>query len=215
MGFPIEADLNTEKSRRLWLEWKRRIDPQHYPGPQKRAEAGRRAALEMMKEGLIGESHFWGTVHCAAITPKGEIAGATSTSGLSFKIPGRVGDSPILGAGLYVDGEVGSAGSTGRGEANLYNLTSFLIVENLRRGMHPKDAGLEGLRRIQANTVEKRLLNGRGRPAFNIRFFVLNARGEYAGVSLYAAEETTYGVCTENGAEAVPFEPLLHGAPTD
>ena len=71
-------------------------------------------------------------------------------------------DSPILGAGLYVDGAVGAAGSTGRGEANLYNLCSFAIVENMRRGMHPKDAGLDALRRIQSNTVEKRLLNRRG-----------------------------------------------------
>ena len=71
---------------------------------------------------------------------KGEICGVTTTSGLSWKIPGRVGDSPILGAGLYVDGAVGAAGSTGRGEANLYGLCSFLIVEEMRRGKHPKDA---------------------------------------------------------------------------
>ena len=169
----------------------------------------------MVAEGLIEESSFWGTVNCDGINPKGEICGVTTTSGLSWKIPGRAGDSPILGAGLYVDGDVGAAGSTGRGEANLYNLTSFLIVENLRRGMHPKDAGLEGLKRIKANTVEKRLLNSHGEPAFNIRFFILNAKGEYAGVSMYAAGETTYGLCTENGAETPEFEPLLSGAPTD
>ena len=91
----------------------------------------------------------------------------TTTSGLAWKIPGRVGDSPILGAGLYVDGEVGAAGSTGRGEANLYNLSSYLIVENLRRGMHPKDAGMEALKRIQANTVEKRLLDAQGHARFH------------------------------------------------
>ena len=88
----------------------------------------------------------------------------TTTSGLAWKIPGRVGDSPILGAGLYVDGQVGAAGSTGRGEANLFNLCSFLIVEEMRRGGHPKDAGLEALRRIKANTVEKRLLTKRATP---------------------------------------------------
>ena len=100
----------------------------------------------------------------------------TTTSGLAWKIPGRVGDSPILGAGLYVDGDVGAAGSTGRGEANLYSLCSFLIVEEMRRGMHPKDAGMEALKRIKANTIEKRLLNARGEPNFNINFYVLNAR---------------------------------------
>ncbi len=92
-----------------------------------------------------------------------------------------MGDSPILGAGLYVDGAVGAAGSTGRGEANLYNLCSFLIVEEMRRGKSPKDAGMEALRRIKANTVEKRLLNKAGNPNFGINFYVLNARGEHAG----------------------------------
>jgi N4-(beta-N-acetylglucosaminyl)-L-asparaginase len=215
IGFPIEEDITTEKSRKLWLEWKRRIDPEHYLDPKKRSTAGFEAALEMLREGLVHESHFWGTIHCNGINPRGEIAGVTSTSGLSFKIPGRTGDSPILGAGIYVDNEAGACGSTGRGEANLYNLTSFLIVENMRRGAHPKDAALDGLRRIRANTVEKRLLNERGLPNFGIRFFALNARGEYAGVSMYPAEETTFAVCDENGAREETLVPLLEGAPTD
>ena len=215
MGFLIEEDITTGKSRKLWLEWKRRIDPEHYLDPKKRTTAGYEAALQMLREGLVHESHFWGTIHCNGINPRGEISGVTSTSGLSFKIPGRTGDSPILGAGIYVDNEVGACGSTGRGEANLYNLTSFLIVENMRRGAHPNDAALDGLKRIQANTIEKRLLNRRGLPNFNIRFFALNARGEYAGVTLYAAEETTFAVCDENGAREETLEPLLDGAPAD
>ncbi len=81
-----------------------------------------------------------------------------------------------------MDGEVGAAGSTGRGEANLYNLSSFFIVEALRRGAHPKDAGLEALKRVVANTVEKRLLNERGKPAFDLQFYILNKRGEHAGL---------------------------------
>jgi N4-(beta-N-acetylglucosaminyl)-L-asparaginase len=149
------------------------------------------------------------------MSPAGDIAGVTTTSGLAWKIPGRTGDSPILGAGLYVDGAVGAAGSTGRGEANLFNLSSFLIVEQLRRAVSPKDAGLEALQRIRDNTVEARLLNGRGLPNFNVRFFVLDATGAVAGVSMYAAGETEYAVCTEHGAEARPLEPLLPGAPTD
>jgi N4-(beta-N-acetylglucosaminyl)-L-asparaginase len=213
MGFTIEADLNTEKSRRLWLEWKRRVDPEHYLDPKRRVSEAQRVGLQMVREGLIPEGSFWGTINCDGIGPNGDICGVTTTSGLAWKIPGRAGDSPILGAGLYVDNEVGAAGSTGRGEANLYNLTSFLIVENIRRGMHPKDAGLEGLRRIKANTVEKRLLNARGEPNFNIRFFVLNKKGEYAGVAMYAAGESTYALCTENGAQTPAFEPLLQGAP--
>ena len=164
MGFKIEDDLNTPHSRELWLDWKRRIDPSHYLDPKKRADAGRRAAEQMLAEGLLRPENFHGTINCDGINSKGEICGVTTTSGLSWKIPGRVGDSPILGAGLYVDGNVGAAGSTGRGEANLYGLCSFLIVEEMRRGAHPRDAGLEALRRIKANTIEKRLLNSRGTP---------------------------------------------------
>lgn len=224
MGFKIEDDLNTEHSRQLWLEWKRRIDPKHYLDPQKRAEAGRKALREMIAEGLIDSQHVYGTINCDGINSKGEICGVTTTSGLSWKIPGRVGDSPILGAGLYVDGEIGAAGSTGRGEANLYNLCSFLIVENMRKGMHPKDAGMEALRRIKANTVEKRLLNSKGNPNFDINFYVLNAKGEYAGVAMYPTYRrdstkeivpSNYAVCTEKGPETLACEGLLEGKSED
>src|SRR5512142_2608793 len=166
MGFTIEDDLNTPNSRAKWLEWKRRTDPLHYLDPKKREEGERRVISEMVAEGLINENHIYGTINCDGINARGEMCGVTTTSGLAWKIPGRLGDSPILGAGLYVDGEVGAAGSTGRGEANLYNLCSFLIVENMRRGMHPKDAGMDALKRIKANTVEKRLLNEKGEPNF-------------------------------------------------
>jgi N4-(beta-N-acetylglucosaminyl)-L-asparaginase len=211
LGFKIEDDLNTEQSRKLWLEWKRRIDPSHYLDPQKRAETGSRVMMEMVAEGLIDPQHIHGTINCDGINAKGEICGVTTTSGLAWKIPGRVGDSPILGAGLFVDGEVGAAGSTGRGEANLYNLCSFLIVEEMRRGMHPKDAGLDACRRIKANTIEKRLLNNKGNPNFNINFYALNAKGEYAGVSMYP--DASYAVCTEDGPKTLPCEPLLEGKP--
>ena len=215
LGFTIEADLNTPRSRELWLEWKRRTDPQHYLDPQKRAAAGLEAGLQMVAEGLIDADHFYGTINCDGLSPRGELAGVTTTSGLAWKIPGRVGDSPLIGAGLYVDGEVGAAGSTGRGEANVYGLCSFLIVENMRRGMAPKDAGLDALKRIRANTIEKRLRNGRGEPNFNVTFYVMNARGEHAGVALYAAGKAAYAVCTENGAENRAIEPLLQGSPAD
>lgn len=213
VGFRIEDDLNTEKSRRLWLEWKRRTDPDHYLDPQKRMEAGMRVGLEMVREGKIDPAHFWGTINCDGINAKGEICGVTTTSGLAWKIPGRVGDSPILGAGLYVDGDVGAAGSTGRGEANLYNLCSFLIVENMRRGMSPKDAGLDALRRVQRNTVEKRLLDRRGEPSFDLDFYILNAKGEHAGVAFRPGAR--YAVCDEAGPRFVASEPLLQARATD
>jgi N4-(beta-N-acetylglucosaminyl)-L-asparaginase len=167
----------------------------------------------MVAEGLIDRDHFYGTINCNGLSPRGELAGVTTTSGLAWKIPGRVGDSPLLGAGLYVDGDVGAAGSTGRGEANVYGLCSFLIVENMRRGTAPKDAGMDALRRIKAATIERRLLNGRGEPNFNVTFYVVNAKGEYAGVALYGGATATYAVCTENGAESRPIEPLLSGSP--
>lgn len=216
MGFKIEDDLNTEKSRGRWLEWKRRIDPKHYLDPARRVEAGYRAGLQMVHDGLIDPDDFWGTINCNGVNAKGEVCGVTTTSGLAWKIPGRVGDSPILGAGLYVDGDVGAAGSTGRGEANLYGLCSFLIVEEMRRGQHPKDAGLEALRRVQKATIEKRLLNSRGLPNFGLSFYIVNAKGDHAGVAMYApSEHSTYAVCTENGATFRPLEPLLEGSPTD
>jgi N4-(beta-N-acetylglucosaminyl)-L-asparaginase len=213
MGFKIEDDLNTEGSRRLWLEWKRRTDPLHYLDPKARAEAGHRVGRELVAEGKIEADHYYGTINCNGVNAKGQIAGVTTTSGLAFKIPGRLGDSPILGAGLYVDGEIGAAGSTGRGEANLFNLCSFLIVEDLRRGVAPKDAGLNACRRIQKNTVEKRLLNPRGLPNFSIQFYIVNARGEYAGVSMYPGAR--FAVCTESGPQILPSEPLLTGRPNE
>ena len=210
VGFKIEEDLNTEKSRKLWLEWKRRTDPAHYLDPKARAAAGHRAGMAMVAEGLIDPDHYYGTIKCNGGKGKGEICGVTTTSGLAWKIPGRVGDSPILGAGLYVDGAAGAAGSTGRGEANLFGLCSFLIVEEMRRGSSPKDAGMTALKRIVSNTIEKRLLNSRGQPNFNVTFYALNPQGDYAGVALYP---TQYAVCTEEGPRTLPVEALFSGKP--
>ncbi|MBW3535165.1 MAG: isoaspartyl peptidase/L-asparaginase [Gemmatimonadetes bacterium] len=247
VGFEILPDLNTPRSRELWLEWKRRVDPGHWLDPEerlrgqgerggetdpdaigrppggeasltprqlrRRADAYLHAGLDMVREGLIPAHSFWGTTNLNAVTPDGDVAGVTTTSGLAWKIPGRVGDSPILGAGLYVDNGVGAAGSTGRGEANLYNLSSYLIVENMRRGMAPRDAGMAALRRIQENTVEPRLLDERGLPAFDVRFFIVDKEGRYAGVALYASAETHFAVMDDRGAREEPLEPLLEAAP--
>ncbi len=225
VGFTIEDDLNTERSRKAWREWKRRIDPGHWLDPEKRVSESRRVVEELLAEGLLSSRQLHGTINCNGVSAKGELCGVTTTSGLAWKIPGRVGDSPILGAGLYVDGAIGAAGSTGRGEANLYGLSSFLIVEELRRGRSPKDAGLEALRRIRDNTVEKRLRKPNGDPAFNVSFYVLNAKGEHAGVAMYAeaAEErgwagelgkrVRYAVCDQNGPRQVQVEGLIPGNP--
>jgi N4-(beta-N-acetylglucosaminyl)-L-asparaginase len=209
MGFEVLPDLNTEKSRKAWIEWKRRSDPLHYLDPIKREAALRRITEDLAAEGYFDRNHIYGTINCNGVNANGEVCGVTTTSGLAFKIPGRVGDSPVLGAGLYVDNAAGAAGSTGRGEANLYNLTSYQIVENMRRGMHPKDAGMDALKRIKANTIEKRLLNEHGDPNFDINFYVLSATGEHAGVAMFAGNDVHYAVCTENGPELVACEGWL------
>jgi N4-(beta-N-acetylglucosaminyl)-L-asparaginase len=211
MGFEILPDLNTDASRKAWVEWKRRSDPLHYLDPIKRDAALHQVMMDMVAEGYINRNHIYGTINCNGVNANGDVCGVTTTSGLAWKIPGRLGDSPVLGAGLYVDNAVGVAGSTGRGEANLYGLSSYLVVELMRHGMHPKDAGMEALKRIKANTVEKRLLKPNGDPNFNVSFYVLSATGEYAGVTMYAIDDTQFAVCTEHGPTLVQQEPLLAG----
>ncbi|MEC8951084.1 MAG: N(4)-(beta-N-acetylglucosaminyl)-L-asparaginase [Pseudomonadota bacterium] len=222
MGFSIEEDLNTERSRQRYLEWRRRIDPSHYPDPNRQAQltpdAYRQFAREsiqvaedMAAEGLIDPEHLYGTINCNGVNNNGDVCGVTTTSGLAWKIPGRVGDSPILGAGLYVSNDHGAAGSTGRGEANLYNLASFLVVEELRRGADPKDAGMTALQRIWENT-ETRLLNENREPTFNVNFYVLGKDGRHAGVAFYGASsgnQRNYAVCDENGGRHEPIEGLI------
>ncbi len=212
MGFEILDDLNTPESRKAWLEWKRRTDAEHYLDPRSRALGGQRIGMEMVREGWIPADHYWGTINCDGINAKGDICAVTTTSGLAFKIPGRTGDSPILGAGLYLDNDLGAAGSTGRGEANLYNLSSYQIVENMRRGMSPKDAGLDVLKRIVANNVEKRLQNAKGNPNWYLNFYILSKKGEYAGVSLYPSK---FAVCDEKGSRLEDSVALFEGSATD
>ncbi len=136
----------------------------------------------------------------------GDLGCTTTTSGLYFKIPGRVGDSPILGAGLFLDNTVGSAGSTGRGEANLLNLSSALMVENLRRGMSPHDATLEACRRVVATNLNPRLRDAKGRPNFDLKFYCLAKDGHLAGASLWAGAKMA--VCDNQGARLIDCAPL-------
>ena len=212
-GFEVR-DLMTPKSRAVWTEWKRRVDARLAARPaaerdRHRWRDGYDVGLELSRDGLVNANHLWGTISCSAVGPRGEICGVTTTSGLAWKIPGRVGDSPILGAGLYVRQDVGAAGSTGRGEANLYSLSSFAIVNALRHGSAPKDAGMAALREIQAATVEPGLLNTRGLPNFNVKLYVVNAAGECAGVALYGGDAVQFAVCTEHGGELRRCEALI------
>ena len=177
-GFP-EQDLLTDDSRKIWLHWKETNgkDDDRFPPPDDELDEVVRKFFGIRKHG---------TIHCSALDTHGDLGCTTTTSGLFYKIPGRVGDSPILGAGLFLDNEVGSAGSTGRGEANLLNLSSHLIVENLRRGMEPKDAMIEVCKRIAATNKAPRLRDPKGRPNFNVSFYCVTKDGRHAGGALWA-----------------------------
>jgi N4-(beta-N-acetylglucosaminyl)-L-asparaginase len=177
-GFP-EVNLLTDESREIWLHWKETNgkDSDWIAPPNDELSPALRAFFGIREHG---------TIHCSALDTHGNLGCVTTTSGLYYKIPGRVGDSPILGAGLWLDNEVGSAGSTGRGEANLLNLSSHTIVEALRRGQAPKDAALEACKRIAATNRNPRLRDSKGRPNFDVKFYCLDKDGRFAGASLWA-----------------------------
>src|SRR5437879_12706560 len=123
-----------------------------------------------------------GTINCSAVTPGGDLSSVTTTAGLAFKIPGRVVDSAVVGAGQYCDNEVGAAGSTGRGESNIKVCGGFLTVDNMRRGMKPTDACLETLKRV-VQLTDPRLLGPDGRPTFDLKGYAMNKRGEWGAAS--------------------------------
>jgi len=123
-----------------------------------------------------------GTIHVSALNAKGEMSGMTTTSGLAWKLAGRLGDSPIIGAGCYTDQEIGSAGATGSGEENIKVCGAHSIVENMRRGMSPQEAGMDVLKRI-AHSYEKTPAKLR---YIAMVYYVLRRDGEYAGVSLWS-----------------------------
>lgn len=179
-GFP-EENLLTDKARKIWLHWRAtRGDKDNWlPTPTKNLDPAVKKFFGIREHG---------TVHVGVLDKEGNLSGVTSTSGLFYKLPGRVGDSPIIGAGLYVDNEVGSCGSTGRGEANLLNCSSFMVVENMRRGMSPREACLDVCERIATKT-EPRLLKAPGRPDFDLKFYAMNTQGAYAGVSLWKGSQ--------------------------
>ena len=181
-GFP-EENLLTERSRKIWLYWKQKLS-----GKDDWIEAGTEEEKDPDIRWYIdkyGDEDFrpQGTINCNAVTASGEIVGTTTTSGLYFKIPGRLGDSPVIGAGLYVDGEVGACGSTGWGEGNLRSCGSHTVVELMRQGKRPEEAALGALERIVAMAKDKRKKDGR--PDFNINFYAVNKKGEYAGAAVY------------------------------
>ena len=208
LGFPRE-NLLTEHSRKVWLLWKENHSTQDWwgpglanpnwkppattPQPQSKLWEERIRQLDERAAALGIEPEFrmdairrvlfppTGTIHCSALNDKGEISGITTTSGLAFKMPGRCGDSPIIGAGCYTDQDVGSAGATGSGEENIKVAGAHTIVENMRRGMSPHEAGMDALKRIVRNynsdMVKLKFVD--------MTYYILRKDGAYAGVSLW------------------------------
>jgi len=180
-----EQNLLTEASREKWLRWKEtRGEPRNWlTGERPKGTAA-----------LPGDPDWvrpTGTIHVGALNPQGEMSGVTTTSGLAFKIAGRVGDSPILGAGNFVDNEVGTAGSTGRGEANLQTCASFMIVEWMRMGKSPEEACLEACKRIVERTVP-RLRRPDGKPNFNVSFYALHRDGRHGSAAIFEGQKFAF-----------------------
>jgi N4-(beta-N-acetylglucosaminyl)-L-asparaginase len=164
-----EEDLLTPESRQLWLEW--------------RANRGPDDDWLNVPEHEPMVARPTGTINLDVVNAQGDVSSVTTTSGLAWKIPGRAGDSPIVGAGQYTDNDIGAAGSTGRGEANIMVCGGFLTVEGMRRGLTPTDACLETLKRVVRLTPGRLLKDGR--PTFNLNFYAVNKRGEFGAASIY------------------------------
>lgn len=172
-----EEDLLTPASREKWLHW--------------RANRGADDDWLDVPEAETIMPRPTGTVNLNIVNAQGDVSSVTTTSGLAWKIPGRVGDSPIVGAGQYTDNEIGAAGSTGRGESNIMVCGGFLTVEHMRRGMKPADAALETIKRVVAMTPP-RLLLPNGRTRFQLTFYALNKRGDAGAASLFPNRYATF-----------------------
>lgn len=207
-----KEDLLTDKSRLAWLVWKQSLrSPEGFnnwvsmdqnlsggtmPPPKRLAEA----FPDVDRETLAWAWHMalhptYGTINCLALNEKGEMSGVTTTSGLAWKIPGRVGDSPIIGAGLYVDQDVGGAGSTGVGEENIRIAGGHTVVEAMRHGMSPQEAVLEALKRVSRNyNNDKAILN-----KLDIQFYALRKDGAHAAASLWGTHGHKHYAVNDGG----------------
>jgi N4-(beta-N-acetylglucosaminyl)-L-asparaginase len=206
MGFKAQ-DLLTEQSRKDWMRWKAQLNasdnwlnPPPASRPPRDGEAPSSAGRHVSYDDK-GIPYTWGTIKMNAVNANGDVSSCTTTSGLSWKIPGRVGDSPIIGAGQYCDNEVGAAGSTGRGEANIKVCGAFLAVEFMRQGMTPEAALMKVIERVVAMTESRLLVNGK--PTFQLQFYAVNKKGEYAGACCY--EGGSYAVCDAKGPRFEKF----------
>jgi N4-(beta-N-acetylglucosaminyl)-L-asparaginase len=208
-GFP-ETNLLTDESRRIWLHWKEThsdrddwLPPPDVDKPQSwRAHA---------------EAFTYGTINCCAVNAGGDLGGVTTTSGLSYKLAGRVGDSPIIGAGLFVDNEVGAAGATGRGEAVILNAGAFSVVEYMRSGLGPQEACLAVMRRISERTRDPRLLRPDGTPNYQVLLYAVAKDGRYGAAAMRnrVANEPVKFAVHAAGSSRHETAAILHPGPPD
>lgn len=210
-----KEDLLTEKSRTAWLVWKESLRApnafNNWVPMSQNLRADAEPPLKQLRERFpnvddatlawawdMAIHPTYGTINCMALNEKGEMSGVTTTSGLAWKIPGRVGDSPIIGAGLFVDQEVGGAGSTGVGELNIRVVGGHTVVESMRRGMSPKEAVLEALKRVSALYNDDRTILDK----LDIEFYALRKDGEHAAGSLWGSHRSYKQYSVNDGGES-------------
>ncbi|HPF50988.1 MAG TPA: N(4)-(beta-N-acetylglucosaminyl)-L-asparaginase [Draconibacterium sp.] len=180
-GFKKE-NLLTKERKKAWKEWKKQ-----------NAQFSNKINIENVTE----DNHD--TIGMLAIDKNGRLSGACTTSGLGYKLPGRVGDSPIIGAGLFVDGEVGGAVATGTGELVMKTLGTFLVVELMRGGMSPQKACEEAVRRIVKKIPEYE--------KHQIGYLALNTKGEYGSYCIQPG--FNYALKTADQTELIEAEAWL------
>jgi N4-(beta-N-acetylglucosaminyl)-L-asparaginase len=216
-----DMNLLTDRSRIAWLAWKAKSSKNWRPGLDSPDWKQDLAVMLDTPEKRLWAEHIedvvlhppTGTINCLAVDANGAISGTTTTSGLSWKIAGRVGDSPIIGAGLYVDNDVGAAGSTGKGEENIKIAGGHTIVEAMRRGATPTEACLEALKRVAHNynnSMDKLR-------QFHLFYYALNKNGDYGSAALWQKEykgkdNAQYAVNDGNGPRLVDCAFLFGGA---
>ena len=208
-GFPHQ-DLMTDRTREIWLRWKRNNGRDDWLNDD---EMEWDPSGERLKEDALGAAesepipYTTGTIHCGATDAAGNVSACTTTSGLSWKIPGRVGDSPIIGAGMYVDNEIGSAGATGRGESVIQSCGSFSVVQHMGRGLSPTEACLAVMKEIADRSVkQRRLRDEQGRPNFNVVLYAMRKDGAYGSACMRG--NRTFTAADSTGARTLRCAPL-------
>jgi N4-(beta-N-acetylglucosaminyl)-L-asparaginase len=210
LGFR-EENLLTDKARAAWLRWKSHLssgddwlDPDQQVKTRRPQPAGSGGGGGGGGGGAPPIPYTEGTIHVSAVDGRGDLGACTSTSGLSWKIPGRVGDSPIVGAGMFVDNEVGSAGATGRGESCIQSCAAFQVVRHMANGIEPTEACLRVLRWIADHTKRPALLNARSEPNFDVKLYALRKDGAYGAAGMRGKPRFAVHDGTQARREACP-----------